>query len=132
MTLNLNIQDQNPKVTRIPDMTTEQPKKWNPRYVEYARAHGKTVEEMLIFWERVRGGEEKRGDVDFYPLWCRQKIQDFCDEHWPGCKSLDEAGLADCTEVYFMTVKRPLKDIHAMFDAWLMESVTKDLAKGTT
>ena len=56
-------------------MTSDPPTKWNPRYVCYARSHGKTPEEMR---EHDRDQWPGGAAVGFI-LWSNQKLREWCD-----------------------------------------------------
>ncbi len=49
------------------------PRAWNPRYVNYARVHGKTPEAMLVYDEERWPGGKMCG----YVLWNNARLYEF-------------------------------------------------------
>lgn len=89
---------------------------WNPRYVEYARAHGKNPEEMLEHDAEHHPGGKMAGFI----VWNSGQVQKFASQ-WPGCHTLAEVTLAE-----------PGKDIHALYNDWLHTTVTAQLEEMKT
>jgi hypothetical protein len=54
-------------------------KRWNPRYLAYCKAHGKTPEQMLAHDEDAWPGGVMCGFI----LWMSQKLREFSKAH-PG------------------------------------------------
>lgn len=93
----------------------------NPRYVEYCRAYGKTPIAML-YWDTFRF---PGGKMCGFILWNRTKVWEFASQ-WKGCRCL-----ADVEEALMgqgFGPDNPKQDVHQLYNEWLHDSVTQDLA----
>jgi hypothetical protein len=103
---------------------TVQIQQQNPRYGEYARAHGKTFEEMASFWQRVADGEEPNPPFDRFPIWHSARVHEFASQ-WSGCRTLSDVTRA-VFDKWYISVNRdttPMLDVHAVYETWLRERV---------
>lgn len=104
----------------------------NTRYIEYARAHGMSAEDMLALWQRVSDGEEPNPDFDRFTLWHTARVREFASQ-WPGCYTLDNVVMAVFNK-WYTSVNRdssPKLDVHAVYETWLKERVDQLLVEST-
>jgi len=103
-------------VKRTKRQGTSKRSKWNPRYVAYAHAHGRTPEQMQLVDEARYPG----GCMTGFMLWMDAKMRKYHStlesnlkgEEW-GYNKLNEVRLAICYD--------PKK-----FDSWLQEEAERD------